>query len=555
MPQRVARHARQLYRSAFADYPQLAPFLAFFLAALLTLISVVTNERNERAKVRLRSKVVAEQVAAHVSAKVAATLAVLRAGRIITEESGNSDLETFGRFGTQVAEVQLFRGALGTGWAAWVMPNQRAAFEQRMSALYGQPFTIWPRTDTADAMVPVTVLNPDTPANRRARGFDMASENRRRAAILAAADSGAPKATRTLRLVQNADGDTLPGMLIYMPVYYGERSGKGAPSRDRIVGFVYAPIRIADLIGFPDGTVPSDVTLRIFDADEQIAGPVDRSGAPYASVATQVAIVDRQWTVTASIPVASGLHPFSWVLLGTGLTIGGLLALLTWLNIARAKAMQEWLAETASQNAIRETLTRELNHRVKNTLANVLSIVALTRRNAKSLDDYADVLTGRLQALSATHDLLTGSDWSETDVRDIVEAELAPYRGAQISFTGEQVLVQPSDAMSLGLAIHELTTNAAKYGALSTTEGQVDVSWEPISDNTIALHWKERNGPAVVAPTRRGFGSTLIERIIAQQLGRPVEMRFDPDGLYCRIEVPVRLRRAFRLREENRAST
>ena len=121
------------------------------------------------------------------------------------------------------------------------------------------------------------------------------------------------------------------------------------------------------------------------------------------------------------------------------------------------------------QASIRNSLTRELNHRVKNTLANVLSIIALTRRRSTSLDDFADGLDGRIRALSATHDLLTQSDWGATLVRAVVQAELRPYAhdaDHAVEMQGPDVQLAPNDALSLGLAMHELATNASKYGAL-----------------------------------------------------------------------------------------
>ena len=162
------------------------------------------------------------------------------------------------------------------------------------------------------------------------------------------------------------------------------------------------------------------------------------------------------------------------------------------------EAALRWFEEQAS---IRNSLTRELNHRVKNTLANVLSIIALTRRRADNLDEFAEGLDGRIRALSATHDLLTQSDWGTTPIRAVVDAELAPYPQAdeqRIEVVGPDVQLAPNDALSLGLAIHELATNAAKYGALGQ-RGRQGVGRHGTRSRPIACgsNGAKRGGPPV----------------------------------------------------------
>jgi two-component sensor histidine kinase len=209
----------------------------------------------------------------------------------------------------------------------------------------------------------------------------------------------------------------------------------------------------------------------------------------------------------------------------------------------------EWLSRQA---AIRTSLTRELNHRVKNTLANVLSIVSLTKRRSETIDEFADSLTGRIRALSATHDLLSTREWRDAPLRDVVISELAPYldpADPHAEFEGPDVLLAPNDALSLGLALHELATNAAKYGALSVPEGRVSVNWSRMSGDRCQVIWRERGGPPVSPPSRRGFGLELVEKIVTNELKAPVQLRFDPQGVYCILVVPLRGRREFTLRD------
>ena len=224
---------------------------------------------------------------------------------------------------------------------------------------------------------------------------------------------------------------------------------------------------------------------------------------------------------------------------------------LSWLATSRAaedRKVLEWLTQ---QNAIRLSLTRELNHRVKNTLANVLSIVSLTRRRSHSIDEFAEGLNGRIRALSATHDLLAQRDWSGAPLSEVVKSELAPYLDPDDSHAdleGPDVALAPNDALSLGLALHELATNAAKYGALSTPAGRVAIKWHLLSDRICEVDWKESGGPTVIAPSSRGFGLDLIEKIVSHELKAAVELEFAPDGVHCRLKVPVRASSTFAMR-------
>ncbi|HZH28996.1 MAG TPA: HWE histidine kinase domain-containing protein [Azospirillaceae bacterium] len=189
-------------------------------------------------------------------------------------------------------------------------------------------------------------------------------------------------------------------------------------------------------------------------------------------------------------------------------------------------------------------LINELNHRVKNTLATVHSIAAQTLRHSDSLDAFGRAFIDRVMALSQTHNLLTQAKWRGMELRKLLEAELRPYGnidGHRLSLRGGPVHVGPKAAVALGLSIHELATNAAKYGALATADGRVEVDWrvEPGGPTgaRLLLEWRERDGPPVAPPQRRGFGSRLIERGLAYELGGEVRLLFDPEGVRCLVSL------------------
>ena len=190
-------------------------------------------------------------------------------------------------------------------------------------------------------------------------------------------------------------------------------------------------------------------------------------------------------------------------------------------------------------------LIDELNHRVKNTLATVQSISAQTLRTAETKEDARDALERRLLALSRAHDVLTRESWDGADLVEVVEKALEPYQisgESRFYIKGPHVRVTPRMSLALAMALHELATNAVKYGALSNKTGTIEVSWKVRNGAMppqLTLSWIEVGGPPVVAPRRRGFGSRLIERSLAHDLDGQVEITFAPTGVVCTVDAPV----------------
>jgi PAS domain S-box-containing protein len=185
-------------------------------------------------------------------------------------------------------------------------------------------------------------------------------------------------------------------------------------------------------------------------------------------------------------------------------------------------------------------LAREVDHRARNALALVQSIVRLTR--ADTITSYMGAVDGRIGALSRAHTLLAESRWQGADLARLVEDELEPYRGggaAKVALSGPHLSLEPRTAQTLALALHELATNAAKYGALSVDGGRVEVGWEQCRD-WLTLRWTERGGPAAVAPASPGFGIRMISASIERQLQGRTEFGWDKAGLTCVLSVPWR---------------
>ncbi|MBV8504698.1 MAG: hypothetical protein JOZ11_02620 [Alphaproteobacteria bacterium] len=187
-----------------------------------------------------------------------------------------------------------------------------------------------------------------------------------------------------------------------------------------------------------------------------------------------------------------------------------------------------------------KVLTAELSHRVKNTLAVVSSITERTLPDGEAKND----LIGRFHALGHTHDLLSQAGWTEAPLRELVLSELAPHvagDGANASVDGPPIMLKPQAALLLALVVHELATNAAKYGALSTPEGRIKVAWAIVGGGArqLELTWTEQGGPKIDGVPKRGFGTELIERGIRFELEGDAEISAVGGGLHCRIVIPA----------------
>jgi two-component sensor histidine kinase len=182
---------------------------------------------------------------------------------------------------------------------------------------------------------------------------------------------------------------------------------------------------------------------------------------------------------------------------------------------------------------------REINHRAKNMLSVVEAIAHQTA--AKTPEDFIERFSERIQALSANQDLLIRNEWHGVEIKDLVCAQLSPFAdliGTRIAVEGPMLRINAGSAQAIGLALHELTTNAGKYGALSTDKGRVDVGWETEGD-TFTMSWTERDGPQVSPPQQRGFGTVVMQEMAKRSVDGKVDLECAPSGVTWRLTCPV----------------
>ncbi|MBO1021209.1 sensor histidine kinase [Methylobacterium sp. SD274] len=211
----------------------------------------------------------------------------------------------------------------------------------------------------------------------------------------------------------------------------------------------------------------------------------------------------------------------------------------------RQREVQAYLEERQRTHERQALLIRELHHRVKNTLATVQGLLGATARSTKDVDTFYQSFSDRIVSLGKTHNLLTEDYWQTAPLRELLQNELGHYNDGtanRITLEGPAVELAADLAVPTGMAIHELTTNATKYGALSLPSGRVTVSWsvdQRDAERVLELRWTESGGPLVKAPERKGFGSTLLQRVLAQQCNADVDITYGAEGLHFRMVAPL----------------
>jgi len=554
----------------YERFPRALPIGIFVLTMAVTLVSVFAIERAEHQRQIAQIDKAAQEITAGLERRANSNAAFLRSAAALFATRSSVEPALFASFVDQLRIEDSGAGVKGMGWAMRVAPGDIPMVERVMREGGARQFTIYSiasvpghagaapsggatRGDRGYA-VPIMYLAPEDARNRRFIGFDMASDPVRRMAMDRAELLARPVASGLLHLVGDGHRGGPTGFIMVMPVFGSAHEG----SKRVLRGFVFMPFEAA---GFLRASLPADdsgepLAVRLYDSQEApgrllaSAHPEIHSGRV---VRRGVELAGRHWVLVVEAAPSLVLSMLSMMTLLFGLLVATLLMALARLvghQVAEDRLALAWFEQ---QSSIRDSLTRELNHRVKNTLANVLSIIALTRRRATDLDSFVESLEGRIRALSATHDLLTQSEWGTTPVGLVIRTELAPYaQGTErhVDIEGPDVQLAPNDALSLGLAIHELATNAAKYGALSVPGGRVSVRWELAGNATARICWEERGGPAIDPEVRRkrGFGTDLIEKIVAHELRNPVDLRFEPEGVRCTLVIPVRQRGNFAIR-------
>jgi PAS domain S-box-containing protein len=212
-------------------------------------------------------------------------------------------------------------------------------------------------------------------------------------------------------------------------------------------------------------------------------------------------------------------------------------------RLMRVKGLVRDITRRKQSEERQHLLSAELDHRVKNVLARVAAVVRHTRRRGGTIDEFVKAVDGRIQSIAAAHVLLSQSLWSGVSLPDLIRNQLAPYTTeVNTAISGPDVMLTSAQTQAVAMVLHELVTNAAKYGALSSPDGRVSVTWDRAGADAAAvltITWRERGGPPIATPVPSGYGLSLIRDLIPHELGGTVDLIFPPDGACCKIEIPL----------------
>lgn len=443
-----------------------------------------------------------------------------------------------------------FPGISGIGFAVMLTSDEKETHITTARG-EGQPaYNVWPAGER-DLYSAVVYAEPAS--LRNALGFDMWSEPVRRMAMQRARDTGQTAATGFVPRAR-PNGPKHSGFLLYLPVYYPNAPVETvAERRDALLGFLYSPLRVGELMkGVLSRQYPRAdrfTSVAIFDATsgadpKQLYQSEDLSdlsapNRPKSRFSVEAArdMYGATWLLRfESTPEFeqsidySGAH----TLLAAGVMATALLSILV-LSIGQRQVMADEANERMS------LMTRELAHRVKNTLAVVQSIATRSLSDGRNVQEAREVFSKRLHALARAHTLLLNTSWSGAPLRELVGAELEAF-GARAVISGPDVQLSAGTAQTLALILHELATNAVKYGALSNSTGRVSVQWSVAGRGRNAVcrfEWKETGGPPVKAPSRKGFGQTLLRQSLAHGPGSQPKISFEPAGLRYEFSAPL----------------
>ncbi|MFC3069196.1 CHASE domain-containing protein [Phenylobacterium soli] len=535
-----------------------AALLVLALGLAATLGADVTLTRLAAAKDQERFDNVVAQSSEQITGRLDTYRAVLRAGAgLFAARPEPVTQAEFRAFADRLDLPGVYPGIQGLGFSLRT-PDRGGPATQRLLAQMGVPgLTLRTAAAPGEEVHAIVFLEPLDRRNQTALGFDMFADPVRRAAMAEARDTGRAVMSGKVRLVQEITGGAQAGFLLYQPVYRGGAVPPDVASRrERLQGFVYAPFRADDLLaGIFRGQPHPRLDFAIYDGPVTPENLLHRSFsgseaelARRASHTTRrtLRLADRNWTLVFyarpdfELGSSRGLI---WPFIVGGLVATLLVAAATARETRARRAAEQEVAARQALEDQRQLLIAELNHRVKNTLSAVQAIAAQTIGRDGDPRAARAAFEARLLALSHAHDLLTRERWQGAQLMELAALELAPYRrGRNVVIEGPATSLSPDQCVALAMALHELTTNAAKYGALSTAAGALSLTWthqSAASGGTLELLWRERGGPPVAKPSRRGFGLRLIEQGVARQLRAEVEVLFQPEGLACRIVLPL----------------
>ncbi len=531
-----------------------APLVAFTVVLVIVAAATGVIGYFARQSDELRFDSYVEDVAARIQRQVDQHLALVEGSAALFHVfDAVPTRQQFEEYVTRLDLPHRYPGLAALGFAERSDPGGPP---REAIARFGPDFAVRP-PQGADIAYPIVLLQPTSEANAAAIGLNVFSEPNRRAAMERARDTGLMAATgKTPSVLNPSGGDRFQ---IYFPYYGGGYAGAAneAARRNAIQGFVFASFEAEQFFSQATSLSPLfNVAVAIYDetvgpgnlfyaSDNTALHPEEAS----LSASRSIGIAGRRWALEfASMPAfanasSTGLVTAVAIL---GLLLAGAAAGIVYQQVGARQFLEREAKATRRSEQEKDLLLQEMNHRLKNSLARVQAIGRQSARSATSIGEFLASFNGRLEAMSATQDLLTRSRRQEGILRDLLKAEISPILGEEgdsFRLDGPRIVLDPKQVLALGLTFHELATNAMKHGGVGEPGGFLVVTWSVIGADTagfLEIEWREKGngGSKGTPPSRSGFGSTLVEATVVQELGGKVERRFEPGGLRCKIAIP-----------------
>lgn len=529
------------------------PKFVFLLAILPGMAMMLAVHSLSERRLVAEFERVADLAVDRVVTRLQQHVVVLRAARgLLSAGQGSIARDEFVRFLSSVDVVDELSGVQGIGFARMLAKEDAEIAVREIRENYGVEVSVRPAT-REPWRTPILLLEPANRRNIAALGFDMYADPIRRSAMDHAIASGEAQMSGPVELVQEITSDKQTGFLVYLPFQVSDRAtGTG---RAPMTGFVYAPFRGGDLIRAALAVGPPlPVTLRIIDTgstDMTLFDGIAPDDANEMQTSRTVQILGRQWRfeLVGDEPQIGKVRYLNTVLLG--LTV--LLFAVAASNAVAARQNEATQARAVAAAAAREAdyralLLQEMKHRIKNHISRIQSIARQSARGATDVKAFVTAFDARLQAMSAVQEILAGTAVAQAEVRAVLVKELQQSLDAgevEHLVDGPAVRLDERQAHAFAMVVHELVTNAMKYGGLSAAGSGLKISWSvrratDARPPELDLDWVEQVTaiePPVAIGT--GFGSRLIEASLKGELSGTIERVFRADGLSIRISFPL----------------
>lgn len=531
--------------------------MVFFVVAVASLATAWIAYVSVQEAARLKFQSTADDALNRIEGSLELNLSLLTSSRAFFRTRG-SDMSRvqFQQFFQALDVERNFGGLRGIGYLRLVRTGQEENIEREIVKAQGMERGIYPDTDQA-WRAPIILFEPLTDDNISGIGYDMFSDPVRRSAIEIAVRTGRRQATARILLGQATGSDEVhPGFLAFVPLADTTPDLNTIDPTEEPIGVLYASFRSENLFGIALGKPPLlPINVQIYDGEPgadtllfRSANRPDEFMSSMLSIERDIEVAGRTWhlifrpTAAFTMP-ASTLTP---ILIG----IGGLLLAFA---IAMIVRLQHRAVETeaalrqTTEKALteRELILQEMKHRIKNSIARMLAIARQTGANSRSIEEFTASFSARLQAMAASQDMLTRSQWQKADLGRLLRTELEQVFGQNIEkvrLSGPSVELDENVTQALGLTFHELATNALKYGEAGSEKGALSVEWSTkrhAGKRRLALTWTETTQAPIAKPSRTGFGTKLIDMNITRELGGTIVRDFGYDGLVIEIEVPL----------------